>query len=376
MVRYLIAAVLGCLYVAGSIWIVRSQGQSYRQGLTKRKPAVREVAGASPSLTPAKDQAVRAVAASETNAPPPKPATSQPARTPVAEAAARASADVSPPIPPANDLAKTTSASSAPPKNVAAHPAGSAVPANPLANNAFWNRPQLTRVRDVAQLTPREESELGADFHDLIIQLNLLVKEGPWLSRVEDAAEPLLKFVDRKEIHYKFFILNSDDVNAFSTPGGYIYVSRGLFDLIGEDEEYALQFAVGHEMAHVDRQHAIQCLCDPDVRKIPLGTLQKLYWLIFPAGYLSSDKVDQEFEADEWVANRMQRLQRTRREILIFLNKFEGYAKAHSFVEGRAEPRPDHDVSMLDNHYRAQTGARKRFKHLKAIMDKPANALK
>ena len=47
-------------------------------------------------------------------------------------------------------------------------------------------------------------------------------------------------------------------VNAFSTPGGYIYVSRGLFDLIGEDEDYALRFAVGHEIAHVDLNQCAQ----------------------------------------------------------------------------------------------------------------------
>ena len=146
--------------------------------------------------------------------------------------------------------------------------------------------------------------------------------------------------------------------------------------MIGEDEDYALEFVVGHEIAHVDRQHAIQCLRDPGVMKMSLGTLQKLYWLILPAGYLCSDTVDQEFQADEWVANKMQRLQPARREILIFLNKLEGYAEARGFRDGRAEPRPDHDVSMLDNHYRAQTAARKRLKHLKAFMEPAATAPK
>ena len=38
MVRCVVIAVVGCLYVAGSIWIVRHEGQSYRDGLTKRMP--------------------------------------------------------------------------------------------------------------------------------------------------------------------------------------------------------------------------------------------------------------------------------------------------------------------------------------------------
>ncbi len=380
MVRYVVVAVVGCLYVAGSIWIVRHQGQSYRNGLTKRKPAVKAIAAALPAATQENDRLVTGVAASEVSTTTPEPPSSRPAPAPAPlpaiEATPKAIAVDKPSPAPASESAKTVASAPAMPRTAPAPPAGNAVPVNPLQTNPFWSRPQFSRVWELGHLTPRDESDLGAQFHDVIVQLNPLVKEGPWLRRVEEAAEPFLKLVDRKDIHYKYFILDSDDVNVFSTPGGYIYVSRGLFDLIGDDEDYALQFAVGHEMAHVDRQHAIQCLRDPGVTKMPMGTLQKLYWLILPAGYLSSDTVDQEFQADEWVANKMQRLQRTRREILIFLNKLEGYAEAHGFRNGRAEPRPNHDVSMLDNHYRAQTAAWKRLKHLKAFIDRAAAAPK
>jgi hypothetical protein len=376
MVRNAVIAVVVCLYVAGSIWIVGHQGQSYRDGLTNRKSAVKEVAAASPAATPENDRAVPIVAAAEASTTTPEPAGSRPAPAPAREPTPNPIAVDKPSLAPVPESAKATASAPALPKSAPPTPAGNAVRANPLEKDPFWSRPQLTRVWDLSHLTPRDESDLGAQFHDAILQLTPFVKEGPWLRRVEEAAERLIKFVDRKDINYKYFILDSDDVNAFSTPDGYIYISRGLFDLIGENEDYALEFVIGHEIGHVDRQHAIQCLRDPGVTKMPLGTLQKLYWLILPAGYLSSNTVDQEFQADEWVANKMQRLQRTRREILIFLNKLEGYAEAHGFRNGRAEPRPNHDVSMLDNHYRAQTAAWKRLKHLKAFMDQAAGAPK
>jgi hypothetical protein len=365
-----------CLYAAGSIWIVRHQGQSYRDGLTKRKSAVQEVVGALPAATPENDRVVPGVAAREASTTTPEPAGSRRAPAPVKEPAPSAIAVDKPSLAPVPEPAKSAASAPAPPRSAPRPPAGNAVPANPLENDPFWSRPQLARVWDLSHLTARDESDLGVRFHDAILQLNPLVKEGPWLRRAEEAGERFMKFIDRKDNHYKYFILDSDDVNAFSTPGGYIYISRGLFDLIGENEDYALEFVIGHEIGHVDRQHAVRCLRDPGVMKMAMGTLQKLYWLILPAGYLSTDAVDQEFEADEWVANRMQRLQRTRREILIFLNKLEGYAEAHGFRNGRAEPRPGHDVSMLDNHYRAQTAAWKRLKHLKAFMDQAAGAPK
>jgi Peptidase family M48 len=376
MARSIAAAVVGCLYVAGSVWMVHSAGQAYRNGLIKPKLAASKTETSTLVLSEKRDQNAPLVAISEASSSGPPPAGLTPAQAKTGPSA-NTTAEQASPTRPMVELAKAppltppiaNQAPGRPPVVLGAN-------ANPLALNPFWNQAFLTKNWEVSALKTSDELRLGAEFHDLIVQLNLLVNQGPWLSRVEDAAEPLLKTVHRKDIHYKFFILNSDGVNAFSTPGGYIYVSRGLFDLIGEEENYALQFAVGHEIAHVDRQHAIQCLLDPDVRKLPQGTLQKLYWLILPAGYLTSEKVDQEFEADEWVANRMQQFHNTRREILIFLSKLEGYAKKHNFEDGHAKPQPDRDISMLENHYRAQTAARKRLKHLKEFMDQVAKGPK
>ncbi len=73
---------------------------------------------------------------------------------------------------------------------------------------------------------------------------------------------------------------------------------------------------------------------------------------------------------------RVREFQRTPREILAFLRKLEGYSKRHGFYEGRVKPQPGRDLSPLENHYRAQTAARKRLKHLKEVTDQPAAATK
>ncbi|MFI5457249.1 MAG: M48 family metalloprotease [Isosphaerales bacterium] len=372
MVRYMIAAVFSCLYVAGSILVVLREGQAYRDDLSKTKLAASVIEKSAVAFPGEMARTASAVTASETTSSRPEPAPAT-----VAGSSAKPAAKPSPPAPPAIKLAKAKLATSPPAPRAPARPAGAvAAHANPLLNDPFWSQPPLTRAWDLTYLKAEDELRLGAELHDLIVQLNPLVEDGPWLSRVEDAAEPFLKTLIRKGINYKFFVLNSDAVNAFSTPGGYVYVSRGLFDLIGEDEDDALQFAIGHEIAHVDLQHAIRCLQDPGVKQMTEGTLQKLYLLIIPFGYLVSDKVDQEFDADLWVLNRMQRFGRTRRETLVFLQKLDGYAKKHGFDNGRAKPQPGRDISPLENHYRSQTAARKRLKHLKELMDQPAIAPK
>ena len=55
-----------------------------------------------------------------------------------------------------------------------------------------------------------------------------------------------------KELH--FVTLNSAVENAFSVPGGYVYVTRQLMALM--DDESELAFALGHEVGHVAANHA------------------------------------------------------------------------------------------------------------------------
>lgn len=54
--------------------------------------------------------------------------------------------------------------------------------------------------------------------------------------------------------YFKFFILDSDIVNAFAAPGGYIYVTRGL--LLYTNSEAQLAGVLAHEIAHVYLHHS------------------------------------------------------------------------------------------------------------------------
>jgi Peptidase family M48 len=363
MPRWSLFAVVGCLYVALSVWIVAKQGQAYRDGLRDTRLAAGHAE--KPTPPPVESQPVAPTAAvpetkthqPEASAPGSVAHASQPTgRVAKKPQQTRTSA--------ARGKAKTKSGTAA--NSVSAAASGKSAPhADPLANDQFWNRPELTRNWDLTNLSTADERRLGAELHDVVVELNPIAQSGSWLQRVEEVAKPLKATLLRKDISYTFTILDSGEVNAFSHPGGYVYVSRGLFDLIGEDEDYALQFAVGCEMAHVDLQHAIRCLQDPDVQKLNGGTIRKLYWLIIPFGYLISPEINQEFEADEWILSRMQSLGRTKRETLAFLYKLDGYATKHGFKDGKAKVEIRPDLSLLDIRYRRQIAAWKRLDHLK-----------
>jgi len=76
--------------------------------------------------------------------------------------------------------------------------------------------------------------------------------------RVEDIGKRIAAVCDRKEIDYHFYVLEDDEVNAVSLPGGYVYVNKGLIDKIANDDELA--GVIAHEVGHIVARHSIKKL--------------------------------------------------------------------------------------------------------------------
>jgi hypothetical protein len=376
MVRYIAAGILGCLYAAGSIWLVQGQGRAYRDSLHRERLASRETRATS-SREPegAITEPVPVATVLEPASPGSEPTTTKPTPSAVASRPDKPGEAEPRPVPSLATIAEAKP-NSTNPTAVADTPGvtSGSVPdaATPPRLDPLWDRAELKKTWDLARLDVRDEVRIGDELNDLILQLNPPMRSSPLLRRVEEIADPLLKLRSRKEIEYKFTILDSDAVNAFSTPGGHVYVSRGLFKLVGDDEDYALEFVVGHEIAHVDLQHPIKCLRDPGVMDLAGGTVQKLYLLIIPFAYPDA----LEFEADAWVYRRMKQRERTDREALAFLRKFVGYAEAQGLQDGRGKPQVGRGSSPLENHLLAHTAAWKRLRQLNELTGKASNSSK
>jgi predicted Zn-dependent protease len=62
----------------------------------------------------------------------------------------------------------------------------------------------------------------------------------------------------RPELRYYFGILDTDEINAFAAPGGYIFVTKGALKLMRNEAQLAGVLA--HELAHVDQKHIVRKL--------------------------------------------------------------------------------------------------------------------
>ncbi|MBC5806556.1 MAG: M48 family metalloprotease [Candidatus Eremiobacteraeota bacterium] len=73
-----------------------------------------------------------------------------------------------------------------------------------------------------------------------------------WVNRVGASLTPR---VARTDIPYTFTVLDSEEVNAFSLPGGFIFIDAGLLNFVRSDDELAA--VLGHEIGHVERRHVV-----------------------------------------------------------------------------------------------------------------------
>lgn len=78
---------------------------------------------------------------------------------------------------------------------------------------------------------------------------------GTELSAIANVTQPTVLWGDNRinPFHYSFTVLEGDDVNAFTLPGGYVYVYEGLMKYVETDDELA--GVIGHEIAHAALRH-------------------------------------------------------------------------------------------------------------------------
>jgi Zn-dependent protease with chaperone function len=100
------------------------------------------------------------------------------------------------------------------------------------------------------------EKSAGQNGHETLKTKPGFSKDAKMLSRLGTVARKLVPTVERQDLKYTFAVLESDELNAFALPGGYVYVTKGLMKAIESDDELA--GVVAHELGHVNKKHGIK----------------------------------------------------------------------------------------------------------------------
>jgi len=100
-----------------------------------------------------------------------------------------------------------------------------------------------------------QEVELGRENATQINAKLPIVRDPVVAEYVQQLGLDLAKHTSRADLDWRFFVVDSKEVNAFALPGGFIYVNRGLIDRAQSLDELA--GALGHEIGHVVRRHSV-----------------------------------------------------------------------------------------------------------------------
>ncbi len=106
-------------------------------------------------------------------------------------------------------------------------------------------------------LPPEQEYYVGRSVSAAILQEYRLLDDPQAIRYLNLVGQAVARASDRPEMFtgYHFAILDSDEVNALSAPGGYVFVTRGLLACCASED--ALAAVLAHEVAHVVLKHGL-----------------------------------------------------------------------------------------------------------------------
>jgi predicted Zn-dependent protease len=107
----------------------------------------------------------------------------------------------------------------------------------------------VTLEKEFMIISEEKELSIGERSDPVIVQQFGLYDDPVLQDYVSEVGQKLVKVCSRKNIAYHFKLLDTDDVNAFALPGGYIYVTRGILAIMNNEAELA--GVLGHEIGHV-----------------------------------------------------------------------------------------------------------------------------
>ncbi|MFK8030934.1 MAG: M48 family metalloprotease [Gammaproteobacteria bacterium] len=109
---------------------------------------------------------------------------------------------------------------------------------------------------DFVLMSEEKEIELGRSMHPQVMAQYRAYPDAALQAYVNDIGQKLAANSDRPDLDYTFTVLDSDEVNAFATPGGFVYMSRGLLAYLNSEAELAA--VLSHEIGHITARHAVR----------------------------------------------------------------------------------------------------------------------
>jgi predicted Zn-dependent protease len=133
---------------------------------------------------------------------------------------------------------------------------------------------------EVTLISSEQEKQLGQEEAKKVEQQMGLVEDPVLTGYLDALGQRLAEQSPRKDVSYRFHVVEMEEPNAFALPGGDVYVSRGLLPLANSEDELA--GVVGHEIGHVAARHSVQRISKQAPFAVLFGIVSGITGLISP----------------------------------------------------------------------------------------------
>lgn len=119
----------------------------------------------------------------------------------------------------------------------------------------------------------QEEIQIGREIAGNLLGAAPLVRDDALQKYVNQVGRWVANQSERADLPWHFGVIESEDINAFAAPGGYVIVTKGLYRRL--ENEAQLAGVLSHEIAHVLRNHHLKILQKSQLLDLGAGLLGK-----------------------------------------------------------------------------------------------------
>jgi predicted Zn-dependent protease len=118
-------------------------------------------------------------------------------------------------------------------------------------------------------VSTQQEVQMGQEEAQQVNAQLPMVQDAVIQNYVNALGQRIARTTSRADLNWQFQVVNSDVVNAFALPGGFVYVNRGVLERASNMSEVA--GVIGHEIEHVVRRHSVKQMEQAQGANVGLG---------------------------------------------------------------------------------------------------------
>src|SRR6187549_130611 len=115
-------------------------------------------------------------------------------------------------------------------------------------------RNPVTGKKQVVLMSEAQEIAMGKEADPQIVAQYGLYDDKALQAFITEKGKAMAAISHRPNLNYEFKIVDSDILNAFAVPGGYVYFTRGIMAHFNNEAEFA--GVLGHEIGHIAYRHS------------------------------------------------------------------------------------------------------------------------